>query len=282
MLTVSHPVTNAPATHYDSMRRPVPPLEELIELVRYRYLLVELVSRNIKARYKRSMLGVGWTMLNPLLMMTVMSLVFTDLFKATLTHYPVYLLAGLTLWTFFSQTTSTAMSELVWGGALLRRIYMPRSIFAVSALGTGIVNLALALVPLVGIALVTGAVVTPALLFLPIPIVLTSMFALGIGLLISTLAVYFADVIEMYQVVLLAGMYLTPVMYPLDIIPESNRWLFNFNPMHHLLYIFRVPVYEGRVPELASVAAAAAFAVPILIAGWWFFAKRADEFAYRL
>jgi ABC-2 type transport system permease protein len=277
---LSLPVKTAPS--YDSIRRPAPPVEELIELIRYRYLLVELVSRNIKARYKRSILGVGWTMLNPLLMMTVISLVFTDLFKTSLSHYSVYLLAGLTFWTFFSQTTSTAMSELVWGGALLRRIYMPRSIFAVSALGTGLVNLVLALVPLVAIALVTGAAITPALLFLPVPILLTSMFALGVGLLISTLAVYFADVIEMYQVVLLAGMYLTPVMYPLDIIPESNRWMYNFNPMHHLLYIFRVPVYEGRLPELASVGTAAAFAVPVLIAGWWFFARRADEFAYRL
>src|SRR5205823_11000925 len=183
-------------------------------------LLAQLVARNVKTRYKRSVLGVAWTMLNPLLMMTVTTIVFSGIFKFSTEHYPVYVLSGLLLWNFFAHTTTHAMSELVWGGGLLHRIYVPRGIFAMSALGTGLVNLLVALVPLLLIALVTGVGVGPAILFLPVPILLGAMFALGVSLALSALAVYFPDVVETFQVLLMAWMYLTPIIYPMAIVPE--------------------------------------------------------------
>ena len=267
---------------YDSAQRRSPLVEELVELIRYRDLLAQLVARNIKMRYKRSVLGIAWTMLNPLLMMIVLALVFSSIFRFTLENYLVYVLSGLIFWNFFAQTTNSAMSELVWGGSLLTRIYVPRAVFAASALGTGLVNLFLSLVPLIIIILATGAPLRPSIIFLPIAILLTAAFALGVGLLLSTLAVYFTDVVDMYQIALTAWMYLTPVIYPKEIIPEHLRWLFNLNPLYHLLEVFRAPIYIGWLAGPKTLAAAGLAASVSLLIGWWFFTKRADEFSYRV
>jgi ABC-2 type transport system permease protein len=267
---------------YDSARRGVPFVEEFIELIRYRDLVLQMVSRNIKMRYKRSVLGIAWTMLNPLLMMIVLAFVFSNIFRFTIENYLIYVLSGLIFWNFFAQTTSSAMSELVWGGSLLTRIYVPRAVFAASALGTGLVNLLLSIVPLVLIMLATGVPLSPAMLFLPIPILLTAAFALGVGLFLSTLAVYFTDVVEMYVIALAAWMYLTPVIYPEEIIPEHLRWLFKLNPLYHLLEVFRAPIYAGWLAGPKTIAAAAVVAILGLLIGWWFFTKRADDFSYRV
>jgi ABC-2 type transport system permease protein len=267
---------------YDSAERRSPLLEQFLEVARYRDLLLQLISRNIKTRYKRSALGVLWTMLNPLLMMMVLTFVFSEVFRFQTTHYAAYALAGLSLWNFFAQTTTGAMSELIWGGSLMSRIYLPRAIFAFTALGTGLVNLLLSLAPLFLIMIVTGVPLRPAILILPLPIVLTAMFALGMGLVLSRLAAYFADVMEMYQILLTAWMYLTPVIYPKEIIPEGVRWLFNLNPMYHLLEIFRAPLYVGWFAGPKTMAAAAVASTLTLAFGWWFFSRKADELAYRI
>ncbi|MBI3998904.1 MAG: ABC transporter permease, partial [Armatimonadetes bacterium] len=208
---------------YDSGRRASPMIEELVEAARYRDLIRQLVRRDVLTRYKRSVVGVAWTMLSPLGMMVVLTVAFSSLFQTT-RAFPVYLLTGLISWNFFSQTTTAAMMGLVWGGALIHRIYIPRTVFAISAVGAGLVNLVMALVPLAAVMVAIGVPIGPAALFLPVSILLLAMFALGVGLLVSTLAVYFPDVAEMYQVGLLAWMYLTPIIYPEEIIPEAYRW----------------------------------------------------------
>ena len=112
---------------------------------------------------------------------------------------------------------------------------------------------------------------------------LLALFALGVGLLISTLAVYFPDVAEMYQIVLMAWMYLTPIIYPEEIIPEAYRtFLLTFNPMYHLVTLFRQPLYEGVVPSINRIGAAAAIAVLMFVVGWAIFSEKSDEFAYRV
>ena len=131
---------------YDSSERKSPALDEFRELWRYRNLVYQLVRRDIVTRYKRSVLGIAWTMLNPLGMTIVLSIVFSQVFGAG-EGYAVYVLSGLIPWTFFAQTTNACMAGLVWGGSLLKRIYIPRTVFAISAIGTGLVNLLLSMVP---------------------------------------------------------------------------------------------------------------------------------------
>jgi len=140
---------NTPSTTiYDSSKQVSPALEELREIFRYRNLVSQMVRRDILTRYKRSVLGVAWTMLNPLGTAIILVLVFSNVFGISSPGYPIYVLSGIIAWNFFSQTTNAAMVNLVWGGDLLRRIYIPRTIFAVSSVGTGLVNLCLSLVPL--------------------------------------------------------------------------------------------------------------------------------------
>ena len=255
-------------------------MEELYDIIKYRDLIYQLVRRDIVARYKRSILGILWTMLQPLGIMIVLTVVFSSLFSGT-DGYPAYILSGLVAWTFFAQTTNAAIHQSVWGGTLMRRIYVPYTAFSVSSVGTGVVNLALSLVPLLLIMLVTNRPITWAILFLPIPILLLTAFALGVGLMLSSLAVRFPDVSEMYQIVVQAWMYLTPIMYPETIIPESYRsWVLHLNPMYHLVSMFRTPIYEGVLPPLDIVLVGAAISIITLIVGWVYFSHQSDKFAY--
>lgn len=267
---------------YDSSERAPAALQELRELFRYKNLLVQLVRRDILTRYKRSVLGVAWTMLNPLGTMLVMTIAFSYAFRANIDNYPAFVLSGLVGWNFFSQTTNAITHHLVWGGDLFKRIYIPRTAFAVSAIGTGLVNVALSLVPLVVVMLLTGVPLSPALFFLPIPVLLLAMFALGVGLLISTIAVYFADVAEMYQIVLTAWFYLTPVIYPSSYLPEPYQSWLQLNPLVHFVQVFRAPIYEGRIPSGTELLVSGVLALVTLLLGWFVFTKKSDDFAYRI
>ena len=267
---------------YDSNRPRLAIFADIAELARYRDLLWSLVQRDLTVRYKRSVLGFLWTMLNPLLMMLVQTIVFSALFQGMIEHFAVYLLSGTILWNFFAQSTTMAMNNLIWAGGLVNKIYVPKSVFVVSAIFVGLVNLLLALIPLTLIILFTGPPFSFALLFLPIPILLTFMFALGVGLIVATLAVFFVDVVDIYQVGLMVVMYLTPLFYPITIIPESYRSFFHLNPIYYFIEIFRQPIYQGVLPEPYLVLRAALVAVTALIVGWWVFTKKSNEFAYRV
>lgn len=267
---------------YDSLKRGPVALEELRGLVKYRDLIYQLIRRDIVARYKRSALGIAWTMLNPLGMMLILTIVFSQLFRAV-EGYPAYVLSGLVAWNFFSQTTSAAMSQMVWGSTLLHRIYLPRTSFVVSAVGTGLVNLVLSLVPLFLITVFIGLPLRWSMAFLPISIVLLTAFSLGVGLLFSAWAIYFPDVAEMYQILLVAWLYLTPIIYPEEMIPATYRyWFFLLNPMYYLVKLFRLPVYGGVLPSAELLLGSALIAFLTLGLGWVVFSSRADEFTYRL
>ncbi len=269
------------STVYDSNKRGPIFFEELRGIIKYRDLIFQLVRRDIVTRYKRSALGIAWTMLNPLGMMIVLTVVFSRLFH-TVEQYPAYVLSGLIAWAFFSQTTTAALAQNIWGGSLLHRIYLPRTSFTVAAIGTGLANFLLSIMPLIIIMAITKTPIRLTMLFIPYAMLLLAAFALGIGLLLSTLAVSFPDVVEMYQIALTAWMYLTPIIYPLDIIPLAYRgWLLNFNPMYYLLQVFRLPIYEGVLPSLQTVAISSAIALLTLILGWAVFSRNADALNYR-
>lgn len=270
-----------PTTFYDSSRRDPMALEELKGIIKYRELVYQFIHRDLVSRYKRSLLGVAWTMLNPLGTMLILTVVFSRLFKS-IEQYPVYVLSGLVAWTFFSQTVMAAMNQNVWGGALLHRIYLPRTTFTMAALGTGLVNIFISLLPLALIMLFTGFTFHLSLAFLPFSILILAMFTLGMGLLISTLAVYFPDVVEMFHVILTAWMYLTPIIYPNDIIPDALRlWVLNLNPMYYFVELVRYPIYNGTLPPLNLLIPGLIISVVTLALGWMVFTWKANELTYR-
>jgi ABC-2 type transport system permease protein len=268
---------------YDSSNQGSLAVEELRAILKYRYLIVQLVRRDILTRYKRSSLGVAWTMLNPLGTMLILTIVFSQAFGGAREGYAAYVLSGLIAWNFFAQSTNAATLHLVWGGSLLKKIYIPRTSFAVSATGTGLINLLLSLIPLLLVMLIIQVPIRWTIIFLPIPILFLTMFALGIGLLVSTMAIYYADIAEMYQIFLTAWMYLSPVIWPPEILPEHLRfWITRLNPMYYLIELFRTPIIYGQVPGISLVLISAGIASLTLFAGWMFFTSKSDEFAYRV
>lgn len=267
---------------YDARKRRPAALEELHELIRYKNLVIQMVRRDLVSRYKRSVLGVAWTMLNPLGTMIVLSIVFSQMFKGG-PGYPVYVLSGLLAWSFFSLTSSDAMTNLIGGVVLRQRVYMPSTIFAITALGNGLVNLFLSLVPLLLVMLLTGVPIHWTILFLPIPMLILACFALGIGLILSTLAVYFRDITAMWSIILTAWMYLNPIVYPESLLPPRLAfWISHLNPMYEMIRIFRMPIMDGIIPTFRILWPPALVSLVVLIIGWIIFTGKSDEFAYRI
>ena len=273
--------TAAPVPVYDSLRRPHPFLEEVLELWRFRELVILWAGRNIKLRYKRSVLGILWTLIEPLMLMTILTVVFSTLFRFQLEHYPIYLLSGLLLFDFFSRSTLQIVEEIVASQGLASRVYVPRTVFAAATILSYLVSWLIALIPLVIIMLIFRHPVTLAFLTIPIGIALTALFALGIGLGVATLGATFHDVKLTYQVLLTAWMYATPIIYPLDIVPESFRRFFLLNPLVYLCQTVRDPAYLGRVAPITTWLLALAVSLGTAILGWWIFTSRRGTFDYR-
>jgi len=267
---------------YDSSSVVHPFVEEIQALMAYRGLVVQFVARSIKTRYKRSILGVAWTMLNPLLTMIALTVVFSQLFRIQIENFPVYVLSGQLVWIFFSTTTSSAMGEMIWSSELIKRIYLPKSVFAVAAVGTGLVNFLFSLLPLSVIALVLGVELRSALFTWLLTMLLLSFSSLGLGLLLSTATVYFADMLPVYNVLLTIWLYLTPVIYPMEIVPTQWHWLFRINPVYYYVEAFREPLLAGSIPGWGTWLPATGFALVTFLIGWFVFTSRSSEYAYRI
>lgn len=250
------------------------------DMLRWRDLVWALVVRDLKVRYRRSTIGFLWTMLQPLLMMSVMALVFSSVFRIQIANYPVYVLAGVLFWNFFSQTIVTSMNSLRANAGLLQKLPIPKAVFPLATVISGVVNLTLATGPLLGILIATGHPLGPSLLFLPVSILIAATFTLGAGLLLSPLAAFFVDVIELIGVVLMLLLYLTPVMYPMTIVPERFRWIVRLNPVRSILEVFRDPIYYGKVPPLSHLSVAVGVALVALVLGALFFRRSSDRIPF--
>ena len=266
---------------YDSDRHGMKWLEEARALWTYRHLVRELIARDIKVRYKRSAVGVAWTMLSPLLNMLALTWVFSVVLRMNIPNYPVYFLTGSIFWTFFAQSTGHAASLTVDALSVTRLVYVPRSAFVLAAIGGGLVNLALSLVPLVAIILFSGFPVHASWLFLPVSAVLGACFTAGVGLLVFTLACRFVDIKETYLVLVGAWFFVTPIVYTPSLVPEKYRFIIRLNPMTYLVEIFRAPLYDGWLPGWKTIAFAIVVSLASLVVGWLLYAARIEDYARR-
>jgi ABC-2 type transport system permease protein len=252
----------------------------MIGLYRHGDLIWYLVMRDLRVRYRRSTLGLLWTMLQPLMMMMVFYVVFSHVFRFELYRYPVYALAGILFWNFFSQSIVASMNSLRGNAGILQKLPVPKAVFPVATVISGVVNLCLALVPLFVILIATGHPLDPALLFLPVSILLAAIFTLGAGLLLSPLAVFFSDVVELVGVVLMLLMYLTPIFYPMAIVPDEFRWLVRFNPIRSVLEVFRDPIYYGKIPPLPHLTVTLVIAFAALAVGALAFRRTSNRIPF--
>ena len=252
----------------------------MLDLFRYRDLVLALVARELKVRYRRSTIGFLWTMLQPLLMMIVFQIVFSHLFRFPIPDYPIYALAGILFWNFFSQSIVSSMNSLRGNAQLLQKLPVPKAVFPLATVISGVVNLLFALVPMAAILLVTQHRLHLSLLFLPVSILLATLFTLGAGLLLSPLAVFFSDTVELIGVLLTLLMYLTPLFYPMAALPDRVRWIVRFNPVRSILEVFRDPIYYGKVPPLSHLSVCLAIALVALALGGWAFRKSSDRIPF--
>jgi ABC-type polysaccharide/polyol phosphate export permease len=255
---------------------------EVVDIVRHRELLRNLVLRDIKIRYKRSVLGFLWVMLNPVLTMLVLSIVFATLFRSTVKDYTLYVLSGLVLWLFFAQSTSVGLKAFVGNSSLITTVALPKSVFPLAAVVSALVNLVLSALPLFGWLLVTGRPVSRHLALLPVAILEVFVFACGVALILSTVTVFFQDMTYIYDVLLLAWMYLTPIFYPVSIIPEQFAWLVRLNPLVSYLQAFRACVYMESATLGQDLGYGLVWAVLALIIGWTLYHRYKNRIVYHL
>jgi ABC-type polysaccharide/polyol phosphate export permease len=279
-LSASAPAASPSSAVYDSAERRSRALDEARALWRYRGLVHELIVRDIKVRYKRSVLGIVWTMLAPLLNMVALTLVFSTILKQQITNYPVYFMTGAVFWAFFSQSTSSAASQTQDSNEIAKRIYIPRSVFVAAAIGVGLVNFALSIVPLVLILVVSGFPIHGTWAFVPISVVVTTLFTAGVGFFLFTFASRFSDIREMYQVIVQTWFFLTPIVYHPAIVPPKFRFVLWLNPLYYLVQTFRKPIYDGVLPSPALIGASLALSLVVFLAGWIYFSNRAERFAF--
>jgi ABC-2 type transport system permease protein len=245
---------------------------------RYEFLLSQLVSRDFKTKYKRSVLGVLWSFLNPLLSMTVQYVIFSTIFKSNIPNFAVYLLIGIVFFNFFSEATSMGLIAIVGNSSLITKVYIPKYIFPVSRTLSSTINLLISMIPLILVVLLTRTPITPALLLLPFSIMCAIVFCIGMSFILSAAMVFFRDMQFLWGVVSMLWMYATPIFYPESILPPKYMVIFKMNPLYHFIRFSRTIILEGVSPEpKAYLFCLIAAFVPLAI-GAAVFKKTQDKF----
>ncbi|MBS4931092.1 MAG: ABC transporter permease, partial [Clostridiales bacterium] len=247
---------------------------------KYRFLMKQLVNRDFKVRYKSSVLGMFWSVLNPLLTALIQYIVFSQVFKADIENFPVYLLSGTIIFNFFNEAISLSLISIVGNANLITKVYVPKYIYPVSKILSSVINFILSLIPLVIIMMITGEKITKAFLLFPIFFINVLFFTIGIGLFLSTLMVFFRDIQFLWSVVSLMWMYLTPLFYPADIFPKQFAWILKYNPMYYFIDATRTIIMNGVSPEPKIYLQCFIFSIVSLVLGVIFFNKKQDKFIF--
>ncbi len=265
------------------------------ELWRYRDLVRNLVVRDLKVRYRHSVLGVLWSLLNPLIMMGIFTLVFTVLMpNNSISNFSVFILTGLLPWNFFQGTVMAAASQVIGSGHLIKKVYFPREALPVSAVLSNLVNFVLGMIPLFVFLLLSGIGFTEHMVWLPVIVVIQVVLLMGLGLFLSTFSVFYRDTLMVLDVLLMGLFFLTPVFYPMGIIQETYTVLGNtvpvarlvhwLNPMASIIDSYRTVLYGASdgappgPPALDFLLRTGVTALVIFLAGWWYFRRHSHRF----
>jgi ABC-type polysaccharide/polyol phosphate export permease len=260
---------------YDSDQKRRPLISEFGNLWEFRGLLRLLVTRDLTVRYKRSALGVWWTLLNPLLTMSVLWVVFSQFFRFQIPDVPfaVYLLSGMLVVTFFAQGVAATGAAMVNNAQVLSKVYVPAEVFAFSSGVAAAANFVISLIPLLIIQIIAGVGVPWTVILVPIPAVGLLAFTVGVGLLVAAAAVYFYDVLDLTNVLVQLVSYLVPTFYPIAIVPEKFLWLIKANPLFSFLEVFRGFVYGGEFAAWWHFVMIGVSSVVALAFGVWVFSR---------
>ncbi len=245
---------------------------------KYRYLLNQLVKRDIKLKYRRSVLGIFWSFLEPLLSMVVLTIVFSTLFIRNIPNYPVYYLIGMLTYQFFAGGSKAALVSMISNASILKTVYIPKYLYALSAVLSNFVTYLLSLVILFMVMLVTHVDFTMYIIFASLPILALLILTIGVGLIVSTVNVFFRDLQHLYGVFLMLLMWLTPIFYPPEIVPASFRFIQTYNPLFAIIQCCRSSFLYGALYNMNELFFAMGSAIVALIIGIIVFYKFQDKF----
>lgn len=246
---------------------------------RYKDLISQLVLRDLKLKYRRSFLGYVWSVLNPLLIMLVMTVVFSTMFNRNIVNFPVYLLCGRSLFDFLTQSTNQAMRSVTGNAALIKKTYVPKYIFTLAKITSCMVDFVLSLGALVIVMIFTGAKFTPYFFLFPLVIIQIYIFCCGLGFFLAQANVFFRDIQYIYKAVTTAWMYVTPIFYPIEMLPDKLQLIIKgLNPLYYYVAQFRDMVYIGQLPGPRIFWGGWLIAFAALAIGLFTFKRSQDRF----
>ncbi len=265
----------------------------LEELWAYRDLIRNLVVRDLKVRYKDSILGVMWSWLNPLLMMMIFTLVFGVLWRHTdIKNYHIFFMSALLPWNFFQDSVMGGLNTILSNGHLVKKVYFPREVLPISFVISTLVNFLVALPVFFALALISGTPITPYALLLPIPISIEVLFSIGIVFFLSTLEVFYRDTHMLTSPLIQAWFFLTPIIYPARTLPtqahllgitfNAQAWMFRLNPMASIINAYQDLLYYGTLTAMDFLTRTAVTAGLIFVLGYLFFLKKSPRFGETL
>ncbi|WP_174614784.1 ABC transporter permease [Virgibacillus ihumii] len=245
---------------------------------KYKYLMSILVRKDFKKKYKDSVLGVLWSFLNPLLIMIIMTIIFSNLFGTQIANFPVYLLTAKLLLDFFKSSTNQGMRSMRAHAGLIKKVPMPRYIFTAAKVNSNFVFFLISLTVLISVMIVTTHGITWYVLYAPIFLIFLYFMCFGASLILATIMVFFRDIEHLHAVAMTALSYASVIFYPVEIIPEEYRFLLLFNPVYYYIEGFRQVVYYGLPPDWTNIVMCIVLGVGATILGMYVFQKHQDKF----
>ena len=246
--------------------------------LKFQPLLSELVARDVKIKYRRSVLGVLWTLLNPLCMMIILSVVFSNIFKFDIENFPLYVLSGQVIFNFFNDATTSSMTAIINNAALLKKIYVPKYLFVLARIFSSFINLMASFTALLLVMVAVRAELHWTLFLSWFPLLMVVLFSLGVGMLLAALTVRFRDIMHLYSVFTTGLMYLTPVIYPMSMLPDRIRFIVQMNPLTNYLEMFRNLAFYNTLPSFSAVVIGVLEGAAAVVLGIYVFYKNQDEF----
>lgn len=249
----------------------------------YRSLLFELVQKNLKKKYKQSVLGYFWSILNPLLTMIVLVLVFSNVLGRNVDNFPIYLLTGQLMFNTMSEATRSALTSITSNASLIQKVYIPKYILTLSGVISAVINQLFSFVALIIVMIATRFTPPPTVVLFFVPIIYQFIFCVGFGLILSTCMVFFKDSMYIYGIFMTLWMYMTPIFYSFDILPESVAVVIKLiNPMYHYINMARNVIIYGNMPTLLQNIQCLVFSCVFLVIGVILFSKKQDKFVLYL
>jgi ABC-2 type transport system permease protein len=253
-------------------------IARLLVFKNYLYLLENLVRRDFTTKYRRSVLGVLWSVLCPLMMMMVISAVFSTIFRVQIENYAVYYLTGSLVFQFMSEATSGSLVSVLGSAGLVKKVYIPKYIFPLEKSCFALINTLFSFLAMLVLMPILGVSLTFTNLLFWVPLCYVFVFSIGLGMTLAAANVFFRDIGHLYSVLVSAWMFLTPILYPAELIPENIRWFVDCNPMYYYVDYFRQIMMYNTIPDMYANLICLAFSLSFLLLGLVIFKRAQDKF----